>query len=240
MSIDTKKHTSIAPGEVPSRAGLAAAILSINDVVPVANATEQAQIATALGGAPVLGTTPLTTARADAAGLHRIEIGYGATFVPASGVLHFTTDTARDSWTTSYSSLLVAGDVCVSNGRTGFWNGSQWVQDTGWINVGSGGSAPAYQSGWAAVTGGWSGVNIRRTNGTVVVAGAASKASFTGAGTPDPVLVLPADMRPTVRVIGIAFTGAANYVIVDPNGQVYPAVGGSGQFSFSVSVPVGA
>lgn len=240
MSTDLKKHTSIAAGEKPTRAGLAAAILSVNDIVPVANATEQSQLATALGGAPVLGTTPLTTARADAPGLHRIEIGYGAAFVPASGVLHFTTDTARDTWTSSNSGLLVAGDVCVSNGRSGFWNGTAWVQDTGWINVGSGGSAPAYQTGWSAVTGGWSGVNIRRINGTVTVVGAATKTSFTGAGTPDPVFILPTDMRPTVRVIGIGFTGAANYVIVDPNGNVYPAVAGNGQFSFDVAIPLGS
>lgn len=127
MSIDTKKHTSIAPGEQPSRAALAAALLSINDVVPVANATEQTQIATALGGAPVLGSAPLTTARQDAPGLHRIEIGYGASFVPASGVLHFTSNGSRDTWTAANSSLLVAGDVCVVGAEDQRWSGAAWI-----------------------------------------------------------------------------------------------------------------
>lgn len=129
MAIDTKKHTTIAAGEKPTRQALADAILSISDIVPVATATEQAQIAATLGGAPVLAVTPLTTARADAPGLHRVEIGYGGTFVPASGVMHFPTDAARDTWTTPNVSLLVAGDRCVSAGAVQTWNGAAWIPE---------------------------------------------------------------------------------------------------------------
>lgn len=137
MSTDAKKHTTIAPGENPNRAALAAAILSINDVVPVANATEAAQIAATLEAAGQnFATAPLTVSRADAPALHRIETTYdGDSWMPASGVLHFANDGARDAWTTSFASFLSAGDTCVSAGVDYRWNGTAWVAAIGVMSV---------------------------------------------------------------------------------------------------------
>ena len=130
MSTDARKHTSIAAGEKPTRAGLAAAILSISDTVPVANATEANQIAAALIAlGQNLATTPLTVRRADAPGMHTIETTKdGASWVPSSAVLHFATTTARDTWTTSYSAQLTANDECVINSTDLYtWTGTLWV-----------------------------------------------------------------------------------------------------------------
>lgn len=135
MSTDVKKQTSFAAGETPTRAAFAAAVLSISGVVPATNATDQAQIVSGLASTayPVGSTRPLTTTRGDAPALHQVEVSRdGTVFVPQSGVLHFASDSARDTWTTSNSSLLVAGDRCVSASVEFAWNGTVWV----WSGVG--------------------------------------------------------------------------------------------------------
>lgn len=133
MSTDIRKHTSIAAGEQPSRAALAAAFLSISDIVPVANATEANQIAAALIAAGQnLATTPLTVRRADAPGMHSIEVTKdGTNWAAASSIQHFTTTAARDSWTTTNSVLLTAGDTCWVVGTQYSWNGTAW--QTGFV-----------------------------------------------------------------------------------------------------------
>ncbi|ONI62642.1 hypothetical protein CSIV_14300 [Microbacterium sp. CSI-V] len=128
MALDSKKHATLAPGEAPSRAGLANSLLSVNDVVPVANATEQAQVVAALSTSefPVGASRPLTTARADARPLHQIEVSRGGQFVPASGVLSFPTKTAADAWGSSFSSLLSGGDQCSIGSALYQWDGTAW------------------------------------------------------------------------------------------------------------------
>ena len=145
MSTDIRKHTSIAAGEQPTRAALAAAFLSISDIVPVANATEANQIAAALVSAGQnLANTPLTVRRADAPGMHTVETTKdGASWIPSSGVLHFSTTGARDTWTTSYSAQLTSGDTCIVSGVEYYWNGTAWqlgyvTQTLGFVRNNSG------------------------------------------------------------------------------------------------------
>lgn len=132
MAIDAKKHTTVAAGETPSRAAIAAAILSINDVVPVANATEATQVAQAVSAAgQTLSSSPLVVIRSDAPAGHQIEYTHdptGAVWMPASGVLHFTSVATRDTWTTSNSGLLTAGDRCIAGVAEFSWNGTRWLR----------------------------------------------------------------------------------------------------------------
>jgi hypothetical protein len=129
MATDARKHTTLAAGEAPTRAGLAAAIFSINDAIPVANATEQAQVGAAIVAQGVdLSTKPMVTIRADARGLHRIEYSYnGTVFLPASGVLTFASKSAADTWAAANGALLVAADECVAGGVRHVWTGTAWV-----------------------------------------------------------------------------------------------------------------
>ncbi|MDQ1111183.1 hypothetical protein QE418_000631 [Microbacterium testaceum] len=128
MATDVKKHTTIAAGEAPKQGALAKALLSISDVVPTANATEQAQIVNALSGTDVAVSTdrPLTTTRGDARALHQIEVSRGGAFVPISGVLWFSTLAAATSWAQANPSLLSVGDRCVAANLDYRWNGNAW------------------------------------------------------------------------------------------------------------------
>ncbi|MBQ9916090.1 MAG: hypothetical protein IJO71_02690 [Microbacterium sp.] len=129
MALDSKKHATLAPGEAPSRAGLAKSLLSVNDIVPVANATEQAQVVDALSATdfPVTSSRPLTTARGDARGLHTIEVSRGdGVFIPASGVPSFTSKANADTWAAAHSSLLNVGDRCVAGPADFRWDGAAW------------------------------------------------------------------------------------------------------------------
>lgn len=128
MATDAKKHDTIAAGEAPTRARLAASIFSINDIIPVANATEANQVASAVAAAgQVLASDPVFVSRADARGLHRIEYSFdGTTWIPASGVLTFASKSAADSWATANSSLLVSGDICIIGGAEYVWTGTAW------------------------------------------------------------------------------------------------------------------
>lgn len=129
MATDARLHSAFSSTEHPSMAGLNALSLSINDVMPVSNATTQVSQAAAVAAAGVsFATNPLVTIRADAPGLHRIESSYdGLVFVPASGVLHFASTSARDTWTTANSALLTTEDMCVAAGDVYRWESSAWV-----------------------------------------------------------------------------------------------------------------
>ncbi|MFF3029154.1 hypothetical protein [Microbacterium sp. NPDC057944] len=104
---------------------------SIRDIVPVANASDRAQLVTdltAAGQAPS-STKPLVVHRADARGAHRIEYtteSTGAWWMPASGLLEFVNKGAADSFGTSYGGLLSVGDRCVAAGARYRWSGSAW------------------------------------------------------------------------------------------------------------------
>ena len=134
MATDAKKHTTIASGETPSRAAIAAAILSMNDIIPVANATEAAQVAVAVAATgQTLTSSPLVVIRSDAPAGHQIEYTHdptGQVWMPASGVLHFASTATRDTWTTSNSSLLTAADRCVAGVAEFAWNGTRWLPVT--------------------------------------------------------------------------------------------------------------
>lgn len=124
MATDIKKHTTIAPGENPTRAAIAAAILSVNDVIGVADLTERAQLVNALNSAGIgpSATRPLVVFRANAPGLHKLESSVdGTIFTPASGVLQFATKGDADAWGASNGSYLSTGDTCVAGGRTYTW-----------------------------------------------------------------------------------------------------------------------
>lgn len=124
MATDIKKHTTIASGENPTRAAIAAAILSVNDVIGVADLTERAQLVNALNSAGIgpSATRPLVVFRANAPGLHKIESSMdGTIFTPASGVLQFATKGDADAWGSSNASYLSTGDTCVAGGRTYTW-----------------------------------------------------------------------------------------------------------------------
>lgn len=128
MSVDLKKHASIAAGEKPTRAALAAAILSINDIIPVANGTEANQVAAALSAAGQnLATTPVFVSRADARGLHKVEYSFNGTlWFPFSGVLSFPSRSAADTWGTANSGLLTVGDKAWVGSSELTWWGTAW------------------------------------------------------------------------------------------------------------------
>jgi hypothetical protein len=111
---------------------------SIRDFVPVANVTARAQLVadlTAEGEGPT-SARPIVVYRHDAPGLHRIEYTTdGTLWLPGSGQLVFADDAARDSWTTSNSGLLVAGDLCVSASLRYWWNGTQWADARGALGI---------------------------------------------------------------------------------------------------------
>lgn len=148
MATDIKKHTTIAPGENPTRAAIAAAILSINDVIGVADLTERAQLVSALNSAGIgpSATRPLVVFRANAPGLHKIESSVdGTIFTPASGVLQFATKGDADTWGTSNASYLSTGDTCVAAGRTYTWSG-KWYPLVPMIDLISGATITATAS----------------------------------------------------------------------------------------------
>lgn len=130
MATDVKKHTTIAAGEKPTRAALAAGFLSVNDVIPVASSTEATQLVVALAAqGQSIATYPVVVSRADARGMHRTEICYdpaGLVWAPLSGVLTFGTKSAADSWAASSGGLLTVGDECRVGASRYTWTGSAW------------------------------------------------------------------------------------------------------------------
>lgn len=103
---------------------------SIRDIPGVASVTARSQLVTNLtntGQGPTA-ARPLVVHRADARGLHRIEYTTnGTVWMPASGVLDFTSKSAADSWATSNSGLLSRGDECAIPNARLFWDGAKWV-----------------------------------------------------------------------------------------------------------------
>lgn len=130
MAVDAKKHTTIAAGEVPSRTALALALLSIDDVIPVANATEATQVAVAVAATGQnLATNPVVVSRADAPGLHRIEYTYdpaGLVWIGSDGVMRFASVAAANTWASANSALLVAGDRARVGVQELIWSGAVW------------------------------------------------------------------------------------------------------------------
>lgn len=122
----------------------------------------------------------------------------------------------------------------------GTWKALSALEDTGWTVVGSGGGAPAFGTGWTAFTStGWSGVRYRVKNGVLYISGSAQKGTYAG-GLADPIFTLPAGSRPATRFIMFAYGSAgASYLAIEANGDVTPAVAGTGQINFSGSAPVG-
>ena len=101
--------------------------LSINDIIPVANATERAMVIDDLveKGAGPTAARPVFVARGDAPGLHRVEYTQdGSVWLPVSGVLRFTTKEAADAFGTSSPGRLSVGDRCFAGGVEYRWAGS--------------------------------------------------------------------------------------------------------------------
>lgn len=238
MATDVKKHTTFAAGEVPKRqvsggAGLADMVLSINDVIPCANATEQAQIGSGLATTayPVGPSRPLATVRADARPLHQLEVSRdGTTFVPQSGVLLFLSDAARDAWTSTNSSLLSFGDHCVSAGLDGFWDGSKWIQDSNYAIT------PITLAGTFAhyTSGGWSGVQVARRGRVVYLNGPVVNPSAWAAN--DTVGTLATGYRPAAKVAGAGGINGTTYaeVAIAATGAVTVNAAASGGSSLMI------
>lgn len=182
MSTDVKKHTSIAPGETPSRAGLAAMILSIKDPIAVANATARAQLISDLttAGLGPSATNPVVVARADAPGLHRIEFTLdGNAWVSTSGRPFFANTTDANSFAASFSSLLSVNDRCLIGPDEYTWSG------TGWLGPGAIVPSGSYT---------WSPNSLYRSGNMVTALAYPSKAS--DFGTSEVAGVIPAGFRP--------------------------------------------
>jgi len=114
--------------------------LSINDIRPVANATERDQFVTDMvaAGLGPSASHPLFVMRADAPGLHRIEYTIdGTVWVPASGRLQFSSTAAANSWATANPSLLTTGDVAMIAGKEYRWFGS-WLSTDPTIDLAAG------------------------------------------------------------------------------------------------------
>lgn len=181
MAIDAKKHTTIAPGENPTRAALAAALLSINDAIPVANTTERAQVVSALNALSLgpTSTRPVSFMRGDAPGLHRLEYTYdGTAFLTASGTLTFADLTAANAWAASNSGLLSQGDIALVGGIEHVYTGTTYhptrtfglaVRNAAALTIASG-SYARYDANtyWVTNTGDGAAQGVTYNNGWVV------------------------------------------------------------------------
>lgn len=124
MAIDARKHVAPAGGETPRRQAINDLSLSINDVVPVANVTERAQLVADLtsAGAPPSSTRPLVVARADAFpgaalevtqdGVTWYAIGAGSAWAPYSPSLTATsTNPNLGTGATATGAFQVSGGI---------------------------------------------------------------------------------------------------------------------------------
>lgn len=152
MATDAKKHTTLAPGEVPSRAAIAAALFSIDDIIPVANGTEANQVGAAVAAAgQTLASNPVFVSRADARGLHRIEYSYdGTVWLPFSGILTFASKSAADTWATSNSSYLTVGDMAQVGATRYLWTGTKWAPERS-VFLARRANAQALAGGWNVI-----------------------------------------------------------------------------------------
>jgi hypothetical protein len=119
---------------------------TINDVIPVANAAERAQVVAGLSsvGLAPSNSRPLLVARADAPGLRRVEVTFdGVEFLPVGGMLRFASKEEATSWGTANGGLLNAGDRAVVGTADARWSGTAWQVDGDVVT-------PALGAGWAA------------------------------------------------------------------------------------------
>lgn len=128
MAIDAKKHVSPAAGETPTRAQIAAMILSANDVVPVSGLTERGQVVSALNaiGAGPTASKPLIVSRADAPVMRSIEWTFDGTNWAAVGQLTFADIATAKAWAAANPSMLANGDHCTAGGVEYTWRGG-WM-----------------------------------------------------------------------------------------------------------------
>ncbi|MFJ4173984.1 hypothetical protein [Microbacterium sp. NPDC089696] len=129
---NARKHVVPTGGEQSiSRATIYQAFAnSIHDVVPVANTTERGQVVAALtaAGLPPSAANPLIVYRADAPGLHKLEINTGgALWLGADGSMRFADSAALDTWTATNPGLLVAGDRAWVGSLSYVYTGTQWL-----------------------------------------------------------------------------------------------------------------
>lgn len=96
-------------------------------------------------------------------------------------------------------------------------------EDSGWIVVGSGGSAPAFENSWVNNGSPFPGARFRKIGQVVyldgyILTGSNGSTAFT----------LPSGYRPSGRTYLAIVQGspAASYMIVDTDGTVKPAIGG--------------
>jgi hypothetical protein len=120
MGTDARKHTAPASGEAPRRQAINDLSLTVNDIVPVANATERGQIAAQLtdaGFAPSA-ARPLYVSRADASAGAQLEYTTDGTTwhiaAPYRGLLRYSLPTTSSgftstAWSTGLGSIAVAG-----------------------------------------------------------------------------------------------------------------------------------
>lgn len=142
---------------------------SINDVVPVANATERSALVSDLTSAGVgpSSTKPLVVTRADNPGLHRLEYTYdGTNWLPGSGVLHFADLDAANTWALTNGSLLTIGDRAIIETSDARWAGGTW-------HVNGQSATPTLATGWSTA----SQNVIRRYNGIAFLTFNAARSS---------------------------------------------------------------
>ncbi|WP_261165760.1 hypothetical protein [Microbacterium sp. Marseille-Q6965] len=150
MALNSRKHTIPSGADQSvSRATIFESFgNSIHDVIPVANATERAQVVanlTAEGAGPSA-ANPIVVVRADAPGLHRVEYSYdGSLWIPGSGTLNFPDKDTATAWAAANGSLLIPGDEAIIGGVRAPWTGTEWAYWP-WTNL-----TPA--SGWSGNSG---------------------------------------------------------------------------------------
>lgn len=191
---------------------------SIRDVVPVANATERAQVVSALTtkGETPSASKPLVVLRADAPGLHRLEYTLdGTTWLPGSGTLFFATKSVADSFGTANGGLLSVGDECRVGSAKYTWDGTAWLPyDTGWVTIGS------LHSGWSAPAGDDPQYRVR--DGVLYLRGSLN--ATPAAGTAVNTQPLPASARPSRNtnkyIVSTGGGGTGAVTVVAANGGI--------------------
>lgn len=203
---------------------------SIHDVVPVANATARAALVGDLdaAGQDVTSSNPLVVLRGDAPGGHRVEYSYdGSVWLPASGVHHFSSKAAADSFGTANGSLLSVGDRAYAAGVELTWTGTQWVGD--WR------SASVSGSGFEVFG---NGVRFRRIGSVVYFDVYATKATPWTANWS--VAPIPSEHRPSANVSQVSIFGdVPREVQFTPAGSVVIVRAGDTGIALSGSYSVG-
>jgi hypothetical protein len=148
--------------------------------------------------------------------------------------------TARDTISTTYSSLLYAGFKVLVAGTEYIWNGSKWLPDQ-WIYVGAAG-APAFQNGWinydnGVTAGTYQTARFMKTSNNIVIVQGLVKNGTTGGILP--IFTLPAGYRPKFVHIFSVMTSATTPSRMDvyDTGNITPNAGGNGWWSLECSFP---